>query len=154
MRKTPKPLATVTLTRFGSGVMINEMDAFTVQGYDMQFGTNVIGHYLFTKLLIPLMEATAATLPPTDPVRVVELSSDAHLINPTTFTLIDYNSLRGGKGRDKANGIQMYSQSKTGNILVSKARARLLTGKNIISMAVNPGNFFLPRTFKAASSRP
>lgn len=33
----------------------------TVQGYDLQFGTNVLGHFLFTKLLLPTMIRTVDT---------------------------------------------------------------------------------------------
>ena len=127
------------LNGLGRGVLTYQMDQFTTQAYDLQFGTNVLGSYLFTKLLIPLMEETAATMPPTDPVRVIELTSDAHLINANPFSLIDYGTLKAGKGRDSTNAVNLYSQSKTGNILVSKARARLLVGKNIVNMSVNPG---------------
>ena len=44
-----------------SGVMYPPMELLTAQSYNLQFGTNVIGHYLLSKLLIPLMERTAVT---------------------------------------------------------------------------------------------
>lgn len=31
----------------------------TSNGYDLQFGTNVLGHYLFTMLLLPVLIRTA-----------------------------------------------------------------------------------------------
>lgn len=122
-----------------AGVLATETDVFTTQGYDLQFGTNVLGPYFFSKLLMPLMEATAATLPATDPVRLLELTSDAHLINTNVTTIINYDTMKSGKGRDGTNAVQLYAQSKSGNLLVSKARARLLAGKNIVSIGVHPG---------------
>ena len=35
----------------------------TKDGYEVQWGTNVVGHFAFTKLLLPILEATAATSP-------------------------------------------------------------------------------------------
>ncbi|KIM31765.1 hypothetical protein M408DRAFT_237931 [Serendipita vermifera MAFF 305830] len=122
-----------------AGILSTEMDVFTAQGYDQQFGTNVLGHYFFSKLLMPLMESTAATLPSNDPVRLVELTSDGHVFNTNSYTLIDYDTLKPGKGRDRMDPLQSYYQSKSGNLLVSKARARLLTGKNTVSICVHPG---------------
>jgi retinol dehydrogenase 12 len=115
-------------------------DLLTAQNYDLQFGTNVIGHYFLSKLLIPLMEATAATLPPTDPVRLIELTSDGHLSNANKgVELINYDSIIPGKTRDGTGSMQLYFQSKSGNVLVSSARARLFSGKNMISITVHPG---------------
>jgi retinol dehydrogenase 12 len=116
------------------------MELLTAQNYDLQFGTNVLGHYLLSKLLIPIMEATAATLPHTEPVRLIELTSDGHLINSFTGKgIINYDTLRSGQVRDAKRTSQLYFQSKSGNLLVARARARLLAGKNITTIAVHPG---------------
>ena len=50
--------------------------ATTKEGYEIQFGTNYLGHALLTQLLMPLLVETAA-LPDTD-VRIVSMSSAAH----------------------------------------------------------------------------
>jgi retinol dehydrogenase-12 len=119
------------------------MELLTAQNYDLQFGTNVLGHYLFSNLLIPMMEATAVTLPPTEPVRLIELTSDGHLINSFTGKgIIDYDTLRPGKARDTKRTSQLYFQSKSGNLLVARARARLLAGENIVTIAVHPGMWY------------
>lgn len=90
------------------------------------------------------METTAATLPPTDPVRLIEVTSDGHLLNAFTGAdLIHYDTLISGEARDAIGSMQLYFQSKSANILVSKARTRLFAGKNIISMSVHPGTFSL-----------
>ena len=121
--------------------MLPPMDRFTTQGYDLQFGTNVLGPYLLTKLLLPVMEATAATISAADPVRIVELSSSTHFITRYTGAdVICYESLHGeSETRTRLGDLGLYSQSKSANILLSQARARLLKGHNIISLSLHPG---------------
>lgn len=49
----------------------------TEDGYEVQFGTNYMGHFLLTKLLTPVLIKTAETAPPNS-VRVVNISSIGH----------------------------------------------------------------------------
>ncbi|KAK1765024.1 hypothetical protein QBC33DRAFT_545526 [Phialemonium atrogriseum] len=51
----------------------------TSSGYELQFGTNHMGHALLTKLLLPLLTNTAAA---DADVRVVSLSSHGHVYLP------------------------------------------------------------------------
>ncbi|KAF8547993.1 NAD(P)-binding protein, partial [Imleria badia] len=44
-----------------SGVMTPPIDMLTDDGYDLQFGTNVLGHFYFTKLVLPTLLSTAKT---------------------------------------------------------------------------------------------
>lgn len=44
-----------------AGVMNPPIDTKTANGYDLQFGTNVLGHYLFTISLLPILIHTAQT---------------------------------------------------------------------------------------------
>ncbi|KAG8678437.1 hypothetical protein FRC08_017779 [Ceratobasidium sp. 394] len=44
-----------------AGVMVSPVELKTADGYDLQFGTNVLGHYLFTTLLLPTLIHTAQT---------------------------------------------------------------------------------------------
>ena len=53
-----------------AGVMAPRERATTVDGFEMQFGTNYLGHFALTARLLPLLEAAKA--------RVVQLSSIAH----------------------------------------------------------------------------
>lgn len=131
-----------------SGVMTPEMDSFTRQGYDVTFGTNVLGHYYFTKLLLPLLESTAASVPAPQPhsVRIVTLSADGHLINALPG-LIDYAVLKAGPYREAMGqfGTPLYYMSKSACILMANAWARDLKARNVdvISLSVHPGWFFL-----------
>lgn len=121
--------------------MFPPLDMVTAQGYDAQFGTMVIGHYALSKLLIPMLEATAATLPANEPARIIEVTSDGHLYTSGKGpNLVNYNTIRPGDARTRAGSSQMYFQSKTANILIAKARARMLEGKDMISVSVHPGH--------------
>lgn len=52
----------------------------TKEGYEIQFGTNHIGHALLTKLLMPTLQRTAEQ--PHADVRIVNVSSDGHKMPP------------------------------------------------------------------------
>lgn len=43
--------------------MLPPVELKSVDGYDLQFGTNVLGPYLFTKLLLPALIHTAQASP-------------------------------------------------------------------------------------------
>jgi retinol dehydrogenase-12 len=109
------------------------IDKLTSQGFDMQFGTNVLGmstskrsiphsqarltthagHFYLTKLLLPLLTATAKSSPPGS-VRVVNVSSIGHHMPPSggiqwpTLSPGD-NYLAVGK---KVGATTLYNQSK------------------------------------------
>ena len=101
----------------------------TKDGYEIQFGTNHVGHALLTKLLMPTLLATAKR--PGSDVRIVNLSSDGHNLAPS-----------GGVTWDKAKIDALgpwgrYGNSKLANILF----ARELAAKypTITSVSVHPG---------------
>jgi len=119
------------------GVMIPPMEDLTKQGYDLQFGTNVLGHFYFTSLLLPTMKETAKSSPP-GTVRVITTSSSASFLH--TETDIKYETVRPGKARDKMGGGTLYAQSKLGNTLVAREIARRYASDGIISITLNPGN--------------
>jgi retinol dehydrogenase-12 len=64
-----------------AGVMFPPEGSKTADGYEMQFGTNVIGHFAFTKVLEPLLASTGKSQPPGS-VRLVWVSSSgvSHLL--------------------------------------------------------------------------
>ena len=47
-----------------AGVMIPPVGSKAAQGHELQMGTNVLGPFLFTQLLTPLLQKTAASSPP------------------------------------------------------------------------------------------
>ncbi len=97
--------------------MAPPLDQLTKQGYDMQFGTNVLGHYYLTTLLLPVLR-TAASQSPDGKARVVITSSFGHLMMKSGG--IDYRTLKpddkpdseSGKARKKFGPDVLYYQSK------------------------------------------
>ncbi|KAI0305197.1 NAD-binding protein [Multifurca ochricompacta] len=123
------------------GVMYTPMDQVTVQGYDMQFGTNVLGHFYFTTLLLPVLTATAKKVP-AGTVRVVNVSSIGH--NMGAPETIRWSTLATGndalEARKKLGTSKLYGQSKMGNILFSNELARRYGSEGIVSISLHPGS--------------
>lgn len=123
-----------------AGVMIPPVDMVTEQGFDMQFGTNVLGHFYLTKLLLPLLTATAKNSP-SRTVRVINVSSAGHLMPAPEG--IRWTSISPGndslKVRKKLGAARLYGQSKLGNILFSNELARRYGGEGIVSISLHPG---------------
>ncbi|KZV61496.1 NAD(P)-binding protein [Peniophora sp. CONT] len=115
-----------------AGVMACPMDQLTAQGYDMQLGTNVVGHYFFTTLLLPALEAAATN---GEKARVVNVSSTAAYFASGLL----FDSARDGPERRKHITWDMYNTSKLGNVLFARELARRY-GDKIVSTSLNPGN--------------
>ena len=97
----------------------------TTQGHEMQFGTNHLGHFLFTCLLAPALVAGA-------PARVVNLSSGGHKFANVNFDDPDYRM----RDYDKW---QAYGESKTANVLFSVGLDTRLADRGVRAYAVHPG---------------
>lgn len=101
----------------------------TKEGYEVQFGTNHVGHALLTKLLLPTMLSTAQQ--PGSDVRIVNLSSEGHRLAPSGGLKLDKADL------DKESTWVRYGHSKLANILFSQELAARYP--SITSVAVHPG---------------
>ncbi|KAI0072976.1 NAD(P)-binding protein [Panus rudis PR-1116 ss-1] len=117
-----------------AGVMWPPVDQLTADGYDLQFGTNVIGHFLFAKLLIPALLAGKETSPDKHARIITTSSSGAYM-----YTL-NWDSFRDHPVRKKMGTQNLYFQSKFGNVVVANEFARRYGAQGIISNSVNPGN--------------
>ncbi|TEB39776.1 NAD(P)-binding protein [Coprinellus micaceus] len=117
-----------------AGVMVPPVTDVTAQGYDLQFGTNVLGHFYLTKLLIPAL-LKGAKSSGNEKARVVTTSSVA-----SYFGKLDFNTLKDGPARRKQYAALLYNQSKLGNVLVSNVFAKRYADQGIVSTALNPGN--------------
>ncbi|KAF9479833.1 NAD(P)-binding protein [Pholiota conissans] len=118
-----------------AGVMTPPISQLTAQGYDLQFGTNVLGHFYFTKLLIPLLLAGTKSSPD-GKARIVNTSSSASIWTDK----IDFNTLSDTAARKRKGPYALYFQSKLGNVLVSNEYARRYGNQGIVSTSLNPGN--------------
>jgi retinol dehydrogenase-12 len=119
-----------------AGVMCPDQGSKSAQGYELQLGVNNVGTFMLTKLLTPILVATAKTETP-GTVRVVWVSSSgAELGTPTPIGVImdnlDYHN-------DKS-AIEKYAISKGGNYLHSAEFAKRYEADGVVSVALNPGN--------------
>jgi len=124
-----------------AGVMNSPVDKITEQGYDMQFGTNVLGHFYLTKLLLPVLTTTAKNSP-AGTVRVVNVSSIGHLVGAPEgirWTTVSPNGNDALQARKKLGSARLYGQSKLGNILFSNELARRYGEEGIVSISLHPG---------------
>ncbi|KAJ6487467.1 hypothetical protein C8R47DRAFT_979078 [Mycena vitilis] len=121
------------------GVMNCPPDMLTAQNHDLQFGTNVIGHFFFTELLLP---ALAKSHEETKiPARVLHTSSIGHNFAPGDG--MDFVSLQGGSERDawlkkKGSFMRLYGESKIGNIIISNYFAKNHSDV-LVSCSLHPG---------------
>lgn len=108
-----------------AGVMIPPYQT-TKDGFEMQFGTNHLGHFALTGLLLPLLKKTPNS-------RIVVLSSLAHR-GATIF----FDNLDGSKGY---KAMKFYGQSKLANLLFAKELDDRLKEHKILakSIACHPG---------------
>jgi protochlorophyllide reductase len=101
--------------------------ARTADGFEMQFGTNHLGHFALTGLLLPALGRAAAP-------RVVTTSSNGHKLG--RLDLDDLHSERKRYARWR-----VYSQSKLANLLFTlelDRRARA-AGSDLVSVGAHPG---------------
>jgi NAD(P)-dependent dehydrogenase (short-subunit alcohol dehydrogenase family) len=97
----------------------------TADGFETQFGTNHLGHFVLTNELMPALLAAA-------PGRIVNVSSAGHAFG--TVDLDDPNF-----DRRPYDGWAAYGQSKTANIWFSVELDRRLAARGVRSFAVHPG---------------
>ena len=98
----------------------------TADGFEMQFGTNHLGHFALTGLLLEPLLAT-------DGARVVNVSSNAHW-----FGKIRFEDLQWERGYRKWRA---YGQSKLANLLFTYELQRRIEAKGTgaIAVASHPG---------------
>jgi len=111
----------------------------TTDGYEIQFGTNHIGHALLLKLLLPTLLSTASQ--PTSDVRVVFVSSLAFAGHPMGG--IVFKDLKSTQDNflPGTGPWQRYGQSKLANILYAAELARRYGEKGITAVSIHPGTF-------------
>ncbi|GAA4935322.1 oxidoreductase [Nonomuraea thailandensis] len=105
-----------------AGVMIPPL-ARTADGFELQFGTNHLGHFALTNLLLPRIRR-----------RVVTVSSNGHRTG--TLDLADLNW-----ERRPYRAFAAYAQSKLANLLFTSELQRRLTeaGSPVLATAAHPG---------------
>jgi len=101
----------------------------TEDGFESQFGTNHLGHFALTGLLIDSLLNTSGS-------RVVNISSYAHRIGSMDFTNLMYE---GGNGYSSTRA---YGRSKLANLLFTYELQRRFEaiGADAIAVSAHPGS--------------
>jgi NAD(P)-dependent dehydrogenase (short-subunit alcohol dehydrogenase family) len=98
----------------------------TADGFELQFGTNHLGHFAFTGLLLDLL------LPVADS-RVVTISSVGHKI----LAKINFDDLQSEKSYSR---VRAYGQAKLANLMFTYELQRRMSGNGkTIAVAAHPG---------------
>ncbi len=105
-----------------AGVMVPPLSR-TKDGFELQFGTNHLGHFALTNLLLPRVSG-----------RVVTVSSGAHRAGAIDFDDLNWE-------RRRYRRWAAYGQSKLANLLFTKELQRRLTaaGSPVLAVAAHPG---------------
>jgi retinol dehydrogenase 12 len=98
----------------------------TASGFELAFGTNHVGPFLLTSLLLDRLRESA-------PARIVTVASVAHYDAPG----IDFEAVR--RPTRSLTGMREYRVSKLANVLHVQELARRLDGSGVSTYALHPG---------------
>lgn len=107
-----------------AGISSLQQRTLTGDGFEVQFGTNHLGHFLLTNLLLDTLKASA-------PSRVISVASSAH-----GFATFDRENLQSEK---HYKPFDAYCSSKLDNVLFIRELARRLQGTGVTANSVHPG---------------
>ena len=98
----------------------------TKSGFELAFGTNHLGHFLLTQMLLDRIKSSG-------PARIVTVASRAH----TRVSGIDWEALQ--KPTKTMAGLPEYGVSKLANVLFSAELSRRLAGSGVTTYSLHPG---------------
>ncbi|KAH9833169.1 NAD(P)-binding protein [Rhodofomes roseus] len=121
-----------------AGLMWPPVEQVSPDGYDLQFMTNVIGPFFFTKLLKPVLQAGKETHPDHH-CRIIMVSSSGAYMGTLNF-----DTFKDGPTRRKMPTTNLYFQTKSANMVIARQYAKRYADQGFISVALNPGNIDTP----------
>ena len=107
-----------------AGVM-TEARGVSVDGIELTLATNVIGPFLLTNLLIPLLEKSA-------PARIINVSSGG--MYSQKLRVDDLQSERG-----QFDGPKIYARTKRAEVILTEVWAEQLAGTGVVAHSMHPG---------------
>jgi NAD(P)-dependent dehydrogenase (short-subunit alcohol dehydrogenase family) len=113
-----------------AGIMAVPNLQYTSDGFELQFGTNHLSHFLFFQMLKPALLAATS---PEFQSRVVNVASSGHQLCGINSS-DNYHFQKGGYEAWAA-----YSQSKTANIYMANEIERRYESRGIHALSLNPG---------------
>ncbi len=113
-----------------AGVLLNQREE-TAAGFEKSFATNLLGPYLLTTRLQPLLQQTAQTSSTEHPRVIMVVSGGLYFgkVHPEDlhFSERDYN------------GSMAYAEAKRGQMLLTQLWAKAWAGSGILVNAMHPG---------------
>ena len=119
-----KTLERIDILLNNAGVICPELR--TEDGFEMMIGTNHLGHFLLTNLLMPLIKRAAPG------ARIVNVSSLMHEMGEIYWDDINFE-------KTPFNASKAYGQSKLANVLFIKELAHKSEGTGVTAYALHPG---------------
>jgi NAD(P)-dependent dehydrogenase (short-subunit alcohol dehydrogenase family) len=109
-----------------AGLVLGERQE-TAQGFEATFGTNHLGHFLLTGLLLEQVRASTGG-------RIVCVASEAHraAVGGLSWGDLDRHA--------RYNSWRAYGESKLANILHAEGLARRLEGTGVVAHSLHPGS--------------
>ncbi|MDE3105540.1 MAG: SDR family oxidoreductase [Acidobacteriota bacterium] len=117
-----------------AGVMAPPRRRLTIDGYELQFGTNVLAHFVLTGHLLPALEQVGdVALNQAQRPRIIYVASIAHKRGRLNFN--DLQSVR------RYSPMASYQQSKLADLMLALETNRRLEarGSGVLSLAAHPG---------------
>ncbi|KAJ4490645.1 hypothetical protein J3R30DRAFT_117999 [Lentinula aciculospora] len=114
------------------------IEQLTAQDYDLQFGVNVLGHFLLIQKLLPLLKTTSNSLLETRIVWVAS-SGQYYFRDPP----VKYDNLTDTPSRKKLRTQELYVQSKFITVMLGFYLGKVLAeeqSSNVICIHLDPGN--------------
>jgi dehydrogenase/reductase SDR family member 12 len=105
--------------------VLAERREHSVDGIELTLATNVIGPFLFTNLLVPLLEFSA-------PARIINVSSGG--MYTQRLQVDDLQSEQG-----EFDGAAVYARTKRAQVVLTELWAQRLAGTGIVVHAMHPG---------------
>ncbi|TKY86317.1 hypothetical protein EX895_005142 [Sporisorium graminicola] len=116
---------------------------FTADGLEIQMGTNVMGHFLLTLLLLPLLAKTAQMreyAQPLSTVRIVHLASLGHWFAPFDTSFRDLDAFNKQHWPEWLGTNHRYHKSKVANMLLCQEFQKCIpTHAPIANLSLHPG---------------
>ncbi|KAI1082490.1 hypothetical protein F5B20DRAFT_531522 [Whalleya microplaca] len=124
-----------------NAAVMNTPETRTKEGYELQFVTNHLSHFLLFYLLKDLLLASSN---PEFNSRVVSVSSAGHRYAPVRFENINFEG--------DYNGWLAYGSSKTANIYMTTQIDCLYGSQGLHGYSVHPGSFKSPNLQKYSAA--
>ncbi|KAI1327356.1 NAD(P)-binding protein [Xylariaceae sp. FL0255] len=122
-----------------NAAVMNTPQEKTKDGFELQFGTNHLAHFLLFYLLKDMLLAGST---PEFHSRVVNVSSTGHRYSPMRFEDLNFEA------EGAYDGWAAYGQSKTANIYMANQIERLYGAQGLHGLSASPGSFYSPNLQK------